>query len=126
MVEDAALWDMVTAGPARLWGLQDCGTIDKGSAADLVIAERPRGSSGWDAVFGLDPGRVLLVLHHGHIRLFDDSLRDQLSHFAYRLENFHPVVLDGRIKYVQGDLPGLLREIRRHHPDVSFPVMDLK
>lgn len=125
MLDDAALWDMVTTGPARLWGVEDRGTLAEGSAADLVIAERPGGSLGWDSVFGIDPGRILLVLHQGNIRLFDDSLLGQLSHFAHPLENFHPVVVDGRVKYVQGDLPGLLQEIKRHHPDVLLPVTAL-
>lgn len=125
LVEDRVLWEMITAEPARLWGLADRGTIAEGCAADLVIGERPRGSRGWDAVFGLDPERILLVLHQGKIRLFDASLLDPLSDLAYPLENFHPVVVDGRVKYVQGDLPGLLQEIRRHHPAASFPVTAL-
>jgi len=125
LVDDRVLWEMITTEPARLWGMADRGTIAEGCAADLVIAERPRGSRGWDALFGLDPERILLVLHQGKMRLFDASLLDQLSHLAYPLENFHPVVVYGRIKYVQGDLPGLLREIRRYHPDASFPVTAL-
>ncbi|HEV2479992.1 MAG TPA: amidohydrolase family protein, partial [Puia sp.] len=125
MVEDRTLWDMVTAEPARLWGLEDRGTIAGGCAADLVIAGRPRGSSGWDAVFGLAPGQILLVLHQGNIRLFDGCLLEQLRTFAYPVENFYPVVLAGKVKYVQGDLPGLMREIRRYHPDVLFPVTAL-
>jgi hypothetical protein len=125
MVEDSALWDMVTAGPARLWELADRGTIGEGQTADLVIAERPAGSVGWDAVFGLDPASILLVLHQGNIRLFDVSLREQLKDCGYSFENFYPVVVDGRIKYVLGDLPGLLREIYQHYPGALFPVTTL-
>lgn len=126
MVEDRVLWEMVTTGPARLWGLEDRGTIAEGYAADLVIAERPGETPGWDTVFGVDPGRILLVLHRGNVRLFDASLRGQLSPFVYPAGNFYPIVLAGRVKYVRGDLPGLMQEIRRYHPDVSFPVTGLK
>lgn len=122
MVDDRALWDMVTAGPARLWGLEDRGRIARGCAADLVVARRPYGSLGWDAVFGLDPGQLLLVLHQGQIRLFDDSLREQLSHLVFPDGNFYPAAVAGRVKYVRGDLPGLLQEIRHHYPDAMFPA----
>lgn len=125
VVEDGVLWEMITVEPARLWGLEDRGTIGKGCAADLVIGERPTGTLGWDAVFGLDPERILLVLHRGKMRFFDASLLDQLNDLAYPLGDFHPVRLAGRVKYVQGDLPGLLREIRRYYPDVLFPVTAL-
>lgn len=133
-VEDATLWDMVTAGPARLWGLDNHGTIGEGQMADLVVADRAAGPVladkaagpvGWDAVFGSDPEHILLVMHSGNIRLFDASLREQLSDYAYPLENFYPVVVGRRIKYVQGDLPGLLQEIQQHHPHASFPVTAL-
>jgi cytosine/adenosine deaminase-related metal-dependent hydrolase len=122
MAEDTALWDMVTAGPARLWGLDQCGGISKGRTADLVIAAIPPGATGWNAVFGVEPRDILLVLHQGNIRLFDGSLHDQLSGLAWPMEGFYPIAIGGRIKYIQGDLPGLMREIQTYHPDVSFPV----
>jgi cytosine/adenosine deaminase-related metal-dependent hydrolase len=125
LVEDRALWEMVTAGPAHLWGLAGRGTIEEGCVADLVIAARPPGSLGWDAVFGLDPAQILLVLHQGKMRLFDASLRDQLSHLVYPAGDFYPVSLAGKVKYVQGDLPGLLQEIRGHHSGALFPVTAL-
>jgi cytosine/adenosine deaminase-related metal-dependent hydrolase len=125
MVENAALWEMITTGPAHVWGLADRGMIAEGYAADLVIAERPLGAPGWDTVFDLDPERILLVMHQGNIRLFDALLMDQLSDLADPLGDFYPVALAGRVKYVQGNLPALLQEIRRYHPDVSFPVMAL-
>lgn len=122
MAEDTALWDMVTAGPARLWGLDQCGGISEGRTADLVIAAILPGATGWNAVFGVGPRDILLVLHQGNIRLFDGSLHDQLSGLAWPMEGFYPIAIDGRIKYIQGDLPGLMREIQTYHPDASFPV----
>jgi cytosine/adenosine deaminase-related metal-dependent hydrolase len=121
MAEDTALWEMVTAGPARLWGLDQCGEISEGRTADLVIAAIPPGTTGWNAVYGVKPRDILLVLHQGNIRLFDESLRDQLSN-QYPMNDFYPIAVDGKIKYIQGDLPGLMQDIQTYHPDASFPV----
>jgi len=74
-------------------------------------------------VFGVKPRDILLVLHKGNIRLFDESLHDQLSNLAWPQKDFYPIDIDGKIKYLQGDLPGLMREIQTYHPDASFPVM---
>jgi cytosine/adenosine deaminase-related metal-dependent hydrolase len=120
VVDDAALWDMVTAGPARLWGLDGCGEISEDRTADLVIAAVPPGATGWNAVFGVKPRDILLVLHQGNIRLFDGSLHDQLIKNAWPMDNFFPIAIDGKIKHIQGDLPGLMREIQTYHPDASF------
>jgi hypothetical protein len=122
MTDDTALWEMATAGPARLWGLDQCGEIAEGRTADLVIAARTPGTTGWNAVFGVEPRDILLVLHQGNIRLFDESLRDQLTNPEYPIKDFHPIAVDGKIKYIQGDLPGLMQEIQTYHPDASFPV----
>ena len=122
MTDDAALWEMVTTGPARLWGLDHCGAIGEDPTADLVIAARPPGATGWNAVFAVKPRDILLVLHQGNIRLFDGSLYTQLNNLAYPMKDFYPIAIDGRIKYIQGDLPGLMREIQTYHPNASFPV----
>lgn len=122
VVDDAALWDMVTAGPARLWGLDRCGEISEDRTADLVVAAVPPRATGWNAVFGVKPCDILLVLHQGNIRLFDESLRDQLINLAWPQKDFYPIAIDGKIKYIQGDLPGLMREIQTYHPNASFPV----
>jgi cytosine/adenosine deaminase-related metal-dependent hydrolase len=122
VVDDATLWDMVTAGPAQLWGLDNCGEISEDRTADLVIAARPPGMTGWNAVFAVKPCDILLVLHQGNIRLFDESLHEQLINLAWPQKDFYPITIDGKIKYIQGDLPGLMREIQTYHPDASFPV----
>jgi len=122
MTDDSALWEMVTTGPARLWGLDHCGAIGEDRTADLVIATRPPNATGWNAVFAVKPRDILLVLHQGNIRLFDASLYNQLSNLAWPMKDFYAIAIDGRIKYIQGDLPGLMREIQTYHPNASFPV----
>ncbi len=40
-----ALWSLVAAGPARLMGLDDRGTIEVGKRADLVLVDWPEGAT---------------------------------------------------------------------------------
>ena len=133
MVEDAVLWDMVTAGPARLWGLEGYGELSDGAVADLVIAAPAAGATGWDRVFALDPADILLVMRHGKICVLDGSLcdgvsasaeaMDGVSASAFSMEGFYPVTVGGRLKYVAGNLPALMQEIHACDPSVSFPVV---
>jgi len=36
--------------------------------------------------------------------------------------NFSKICVDGVTKYVQGDLPGLIANIRKYHPKANFPA----
>jgi hypothetical protein len=38
---------------------------------------------------------------------------------------YQPVVVNGRQKYVQGDLPGLVKKIREFYPAASFPFQTI-
>jgi len=60
----------------------------------------------------------LLVIHKGEIRLFDEELLGQLDGLK---EGFSKIYINGVGKYVQGDLPGLMAEIRKYQPDADFP-----
>jgi cytosine/adenosine deaminase-related metal-dependent hydrolase len=122
MTDDAGLWRMVTTTPAAIWGLDRLGSIAEGYRADLVIARRPEGSASWDALYALDPADLLLVLHKGEISLFDRSLYSQLESPGFGMAGFYPVRIGDEQKYVRGDLPGLIEEIRRYYPAASFPV----
>jgi hypothetical protein len=74
-----------------------------------------------DAFFGLDPEDLLLVLHEGRILLFDVSIRDMLMEAGMGDLDFD-FTRCGR-KYVVGDIPGLMAEIRRYYPAAHFPEM---
>ena len=132
LTTDQELLDMLTTAPAAAWGLKDRGVLAEGSIADLVIA-RPKsiGSQrlaasdvclhSMDAFYGLDPEDILLVLHEGNIRLFDPGLLEPLTAMGLASGDFHQTRQDG--KYVQGDLPGLMQEIRGYYPEMRFPAM---
>ena len=113
---------MLTGAAAAVWGLQDRGEIVAGQRADLVIA---KGSSAHppdiDTFYSLNPEDLLLVLHRGQVRLFDDSLLAVLSAGGIDTAKFHRITIHGRGKYTEGDLPGLMNEIRHYHPGAAFP-----
>lgn len=118
LATDTELIDMLTAAPAAAWGLPDRGVLAPGKAADIVIARPRPGLKGMDAFFALDPDDILLVLHDGRIRLFDPSLLEPITENDLTGEDFQPAGPDG--KYVGGDLPGLMEEVRQHCPGIVF------
>lgn len=123
MTGDAELLESLTTTPARIWGL-DRGTDPEGqNQADLVIAKpRTVSGTGWDRFYNLDPEDILLVLRNGQIQYVDESVYQQLTAANYPLQNFYKIQLQEGIKYVKGNLPGLMQEIRRWHPAAEFPV----
>ena len=122
MVSDTELFDMLTTAPADIWGLENSGSIAVNQWADIIVAKPAAGVKGWDAFYGLNPEDILLVMHKGNIRLFDQDLHDQLKQAGYPLNDFYKICLGDNVKYVQGDLPGLMKEIRVYHPLINFPV----
>ncbi len=72
----------------------------------------------WDGFYALNPEDILLVLHKGSVRLFDESM---LSQLGSSFKNFYPVSISGSTKYVQGNLPGLRNDILQHFLRAEFP-----
>ena len=120
MLDDAALWDTVTTTPANLWGFQDSGRIEKGFRADMVVARSA--ADNWNALYALNPEDILLILHKGNVRLFDQSVYDQLAKASFSMDDFYKIQVGANVKYIQGNLPALMDEIRQYHPNVHFPI----
>jgi cytosine/adenosine deaminase-related metal-dependent hydrolase len=117
VVTDEELLEMMTRSAAAVWGLGDRGKIAEGYVADLVIARPGAG----DDFFSLNPPDLLLVLHEGQIRLFDETLLEGLVARGFDPDAFYKITIQGRGKYVEGDLPGLMTEIRSYQADAAFP-----
>jgi cytosine/adenosine deaminase-related metal-dependent hydrolase len=115
------LMKAVTSTAAAVWKL-NCGELATGKDADIVVAGPVPNTAGLDEFYALNPEDILLVLHKGEIRLFDESLLDHLKTFPGPSSQFSRIGINGRFKYIQGDLPGLIGEITRFYPDASFPV----
>jgi cytosine/adenosine deaminase-related metal-dependent hydrolase len=121
LVSDTQLFATLTTTPAKAWALNDRGIIAPHQTADLVIARPRPGLTGMDAFFALNPEDLLLVLHNGLIRLFDASLLEPITEQELTTADFQPSPSGG--KYVSGDLPGLMQEIRNYCPDIVFPQL---
>ena len=117
LLTDGELHNAITINAARTWGLNS-GEIIQGKNADLVIAKSASDNAGFDAFSAITPTDLLLVIHRGEIRLFDEELLEQLGNIK---ENFSKIYINGACKYIQGNLPGLMADIRRFHPNANFP-----
>jgi cytosine/adenosine deaminase-related metal-dependent hydrolase len=137
---DRELLDTLTTTPAAIWGFTGSGAIAAGSAADLVIAQPDTATNTTESAadtadsaintpdgslnifFGLNPADILLVIRKGVIRLFDPLLQPALIATGADLKDFSCITVQGRRKFIAGDLPGLMEKIRKFHPGVIFPV----
>jgi cytosine/adenosine deaminase-related metal-dependent hydrolase len=119
LLDDKTLYSTLNQNAMQAWGL-NCGEIAIGKDADIVVAKSKFNGTGFDAFFGLGPEDLLLVMHKGNIRLFDETLLNQLTGFD--LSNFSKIYVNGACKYVQGDLPRLVENIKEYHPGTDFPV----
>jgi len=70
----------------------------------------------------LNPENILMVIHKGAIRLFDEGLYNQVSTSGMSVHNFYKVFVNGRCKYIFGNLPELIRSIKAYYPEVCIPV----
>jgi cytosine/adenosine deaminase-related metal-dependent hydrolase len=120
-VTDQELFNMLTAFPASVWHFENRGKIAVGNNADIVIANAKNNTENIENFFALNPEDLLLIIHNGNIRMFDESLYVSLS-ANYSINNFSRIISNGKIKYVEGDLPGLMNEIKKYHPGAQFPV----
>ncbi len=119
LVNDEELFTMITSSPANLWNL-NCGEIKTGKDADLVVVKKKNSIPSWDDVFRTNPEDILMILHKGQIRMFDKAMHIQLPFL--NLQRFSRISIKGHIKYVEGDLPGLISALKKYNPRVNLPV----
>ncbi len=120
---DETLYQTLNQNAASIWQL-NCGEIAPGKDADFVVAKIKPNTTGFDSFFGLCPADLLMVMHKGNIRLFDETMLPQLK--TIDLNNFSKIYINGSCKYVQGDLPGLMEKIKEYYPEANFPVSTIK
>lgn len=122
MMNDEELFNSLSKEPARVWQLNGKGNISEDYDADIVVARRKENLAGMDLFYATNPEDILLILHKGAIRLFDEELYEQLDLQKVALDNFSTIFLNGSRKYVYGDLYGLMDQVRQYYPEVRFPV----
>jgi hypothetical protein len=90
------------------------------ATGSVVVVKKSERETPFESFFSTDPADILLVVHENGIRLFDEVMLDQLAHI--NLQEFSKIYINGTCKYVQGDLPGLMKQIKEYYPEASFPI----
>jgi cytosine/adenosine deaminase-related metal-dependent hydrolase len=121
MMNDTELFETLTKNPAEKWRQKNIGSILRNNNADVVIAKNFV-NKGFDAFYSINPENILLVLHKGEIRIFDKEIKDQLLANQFPISQFSKIIVNGKCKYVYGNLSGLIRKVKDYYPEVNFPV----
>jgi cytosine/adenosine deaminase-related metal-dependent hydrolase len=121
MLSDETLFNSITQTAASVWRLKDSGSIKKGNRVDLVIANR-KSQNIWDSFYSTTCEDILLVLKKGRILLFDAAINKQLATLVQDSGSFSRVNINGREKYVLGDIKALIHSIQEHYPDIKLPI----
>ncbi len=119
LLSDRMLYHSLNQNPAKTWKLNS-GEIAVGKDADLVVAATKKDKAGLESFFAIDAEDLLLVMHKGQVRLFDESLLTNLRQLDP--DDFSKYYIHGVCKFVKGDLPGLMQQIREHNPAIDFPI----
>jgi cytosine/adenosine deaminase-related metal-dependent hydrolase len=110
-ITEGKLLRMLTSTPADLWDMKGKGRLLENACADVMVIEQK------EDLFELNPENILMVIQKGKIRLFDETLAAQIQ-----LPSFAKLTIKGRVKFVEGDLPGLINKIRSYCPSIEIPV----
>ena len=121
LLNDRELFKTLTKTPSLAWEQNHTGAISINKNADIVIAKAIAGK-GFDAFYSLNPKNIQFILHRGKIRLFDEEIKDQLMGYHFPISQFSKINVDGNWKYVYGDLPKLIKEVKGYYPQVNFPI----
>jgi cytosine/adenosine deaminase-related metal-dependent hydrolase len=120
LLSDTELFNSLTSNAAKIWGLKDKGWIINNFKADLVIARKKNKISSFEGFYSLNPEDILLILKDGNIIHFDNSLKDKLNP-QINISGYTEIELNGSVKFIQGKLNKLCREIKSYNPNIKFP-----
>jgi cytosine/adenosine deaminase-related metal-dependent hydrolase len=118
LLNDMELFDSITVNAAKAWRLCEKGLLQKGYDADIVVANDNK--IGMNSFYDVNPEDILLVMHRGHIRLCDETISRSLPQNL--LNNFSRININGKNKFVEGDLQGLIQKIKTFYPEADLPL----
>lgn len=119
MLHDTELYHALNSTAAGIWD-EHTGTLFMGYTADIVIAKKKEAEP-MDAFFATNPADILLVMSKGRIRLIDAELYPLIATNLKHRKYSHIKIGDS-YKYVQGDLTGLIKAIKKYYPETRLPV----
>lgn len=121
LASDNEIFNMLNVSAAKVWRLPSVGQISPHFQADIVIMKKKNIIREWDGFFDSNPEDILLALKEGRIILFDEVLLPQLKENTFNGSDFTKINMKGRIKYIQGNLHSLVKNIQSYYPDAVFP-----
>ncbi|MEZ2336726.1 amidohydrolase family protein [Mucilaginibacter sp. RCC_168] len=119
VLTDRELYRSLNSDAAKVWQI-NTGCISEGKDADLVIARQKNEITGLDSFYDLSHSDLLLVMHKGNIRLFDQELLPQLAP-SLKERGFSLIRVEKTYKYVEGNLGELIEQIHAYLPEFIFP-----
>jgi hypothetical protein len=119
-IPDHSLMNMVTVDAGEVWGLE--GYEQGNLPCDLVVAGIEEGRP----FSSITPADILMVITKGKVRLMDENLFAQLKGSGKQFPGFSRIEVMGSTKLVEGNLPGLMTQIRSYAPGILFPVSEKK
>jgi cytosine/adenosine deaminase-related metal-dependent hydrolase len=121
LMTDEELFDALTQTAARVWKQENVACIDVNNQADIIVANA-NGKTGFDAFYSVNPEDIQLILHKGKILLFDEVMENQLKAIDLSITTFSKIGINGKVKYVYGDMLQLMKGILLHYPEAAFPI----
>jgi cytosine/adenosine deaminase-related metal-dependent hydrolase len=119
LLTDGGLYRSLNCNAAKVWQI-NTGSISEGKDADLVIARQKGEIIGLDSFYDLTPADLLMVMHQGNIRLFDQELLPQVAP-SLKGRGFSLIRIEKSYKYVEGNLGELIEQIHTYLPEFVFP-----
>lgn len=114
------IFRMLTTEPAELWGMDDKGTIAVGKRADIIVM-RLENANDWNEFEQFNPEKILIVIKDGMIRLFDESVKEEIKGSINPEDLFTGIRIGDSVKYVYGNLKQLEKNIKDHYSRAQFP-----
>jgi cytosine/adenosine deaminase-related metal-dependent hydrolase len=124
LLTDVELYDSLTKTPAAIWKQNSTASIAVNEQADIVVANS-NNKTGFDAFYSINPEDIQLILCKGEILLFDEAIKNQLPATNLSLSSFSKICINGKVKYVYGNVPGLMNEVLSYYPEAIFPIIAL-
>lgn len=120
LLTDEELFDSLTKNAATIWKRNNIASINVNKQADIIVANA-NNKTGFDAFYSLNPEDIQLILRKGEILLFDEEIKNQLAATNLSFSAFSKICINGKVKYIYGDITGLMNEILSYYPDAIFP-----
>jgi cytosine/adenosine deaminase-related metal-dependent hydrolase len=121
LLSNEELFASLTASPAKIRGLFNKGILKKNADADIVIAEK-KGNNAMESFYELNPEAILMIIKNGNIILFDESMLPQFLSLKISITMFNRIHINGRFKYVKGEISNLIKQIRNSSKEAVLPV----